>query len=67
MDVSKHTEQIDVKWETGRAASVIAAVGVSDWTMSDFLMFLTICYTVLQIGLVLIKYWRLWRGVKDAE
>lgn len=62
----KHAENIDLKVESARAGSVVGASGASivaaneNWGMADTLLVLTVIYTLLQIGLVLLKYRKIW-------
>ena len=59
-----------MKIEGARAGSVAGASGASivaaneGWGMSDTLLVLTILYTILQIGLVLMKYRKIWNENK---
>lgn len=70
MDFHKHVENIDMKIEGARAGSVVGASGASivaaneGWGMADTLLILTILYTLLQIGLLIIKYWKIWNENK---
>lgn len=71
MDLHKHAENIDLKWEGARAGSVMGASGATyvantnAWQLADALTVLTILYVILQIGLVLHKYWKIWKGSKS--
>lgn len=71
MDLHRHAEQIDLKWETARAGSVAGASAASfvaennSWALADIVTVLTILYIILQIGLVLHKYWKIWKGSKS--
>lgn len=72
MDLHKHAEQIDLKWESARAGSVAGASAVSyvaessEWGLADAVTIATLLYIILQIGLVLHKYWKIWKGGKDV-
>lgn len=72
-DNVKHLEHIDVKSEVVRASSVGGMVGVSqvaengNWVLADYLVMLTILYTLLQIGLLILKYRDYFRKKKANE
>lgn len=68
MDIQKQAENIDLKVEGARAGSVMGASAASyvsqaeGWSLADAVTIFTLLYIILQIGLVLHKYWKIWKN-----
>lgn len=60
--MADHSFLQDVSTEGLKAAPPVAVTGaiVSGMTINDWIAIATLSYLLLQIGLLLPKYWRLW-------
>lgn len=57
-------EYVNEKIEAGRTVAGGVLVGASALTLNEMIMYATLIYFILQIGLLLIKYWQIYKDSK---
>lgn len=57
----------EIHQEAVKSTIAVSGAGLSAMTLNEWVALATLIYIVLQIGLLIPKYWKFWKGWIDSK